>query len=163
MPTVPCLMGLVSSAPEVPRAGRVHRRLDRPRRAAHLVGPLPGNCRVSPRPCKPSCKPSYQSALLPIMMVTVSHECRIAKSMACAGTGTFSSLARIEMTSTVPHILGHPAWPAVPRSSDDLQVPRAVINDLILRSLWSHGSTTLTSLQKELGSQRELVETGNWR
>src|SRR4051794_10273881 len=63
------------------------------------------------------------------------------------------------MTSTVPLILDHPAWPAVPKPGDDLRVPRAAINDLILRSLWSHGTSTLTSLQKELKLPFEVVES----
>jgi hypothetical protein len=62
------------------------------------------------------------------------------------------------VTSTVPRLLGQPSWPAVPRSSDDLHVPRAVINDLILRSLWSHSSATLTSLQSALKLPFEVVE-----
>jgi hypothetical protein len=83
--------------------------------------------------------------------------------MACAGTGAFASLARFEIpanivTSTIPHILGQAAWPAVPNSGADLRVPRALINDLILRSLWFHGSVTLTSLQKTLKLPFEVVE-----
>ena len=54
------------------------------------------------------------------------------------------------MTSTIPRIHGQPVWPAVPVAVDDLQVPHTVINDLILRSLWVRGSTTLVSLQKAL-------------
>jgi hypothetical protein len=63
------------------------------------------------------------------------------------------------VTSTVPLILGRPAWPAVPTSGDDLRVPRAVINDLILRSLWLHGSASLTSLQKALKLPFEVLES----
>jgi hypothetical protein len=63
------------------------------------------------------------------------------------------------MTSTVPLILDHPAWPAVPSSTDDLRVPHAVINDLILRSLWLHGSASLTSLQKALKLPFDVLES----
>ena len=63
------------------------------------------------------------------------------------------------MTSTVPRIMGQPAWPAVPSSGDDLRLPHAVINDLILRSLWHHGSASLTSLQKALKLPFEVLES----
>jgi hypothetical protein len=63
------------------------------------------------------------------------------------------------MTSTVPLILDQPDWPAVPSSTDDLRVPHAVINDLILRSLWLHGSASLTSLQKALKLPFDVLES----
>ncbi len=50
-------------------------------------------------------------------------------------------------------------WPAVPRSVDDLHLPLAVINDLILRSLWLHGSVSLTSLQRTLKLPFQVLET----
>lgn len=62
------------------------------------------------------------------------------------------------VTSTVPLISGQPAWPAVPSSRDDLRVPHAVINDLMLRFLWLHGSASLASLQKALKLPFELLE-----
>jgi hypothetical protein len=55
--------------------------------------------------------------------------------------------------------MGQPAWPAVPSSGDDLRVPHAVINDLILRSLWHHGSASLTSLQKALKLPFEVLSS----
>jgi hypothetical protein len=63
------------------------------------------------------------------------------------------------VTSTVPLLLGQPAWPAVPASADDLHVPPAVLDDLILRSLWLHGSATLTSLQKDLKLPFAVLES----
>ena len=63
------------------------------------------------------------------------------------------------MTSTVPLILGQPAWPAAPNSVDDLHIPHTVIHDLILRSLWAQGSATLTSLQKELKLPFAVLES----
>jgi predicted ATPase with chaperone activity len=47
----------------------------------------------------------------------------------------------------------------VPRTLDDLEVPPAVINDLILRSLWLQGSATLTGLQQSLKLPFYVLET----
>jgi len=58
--------------------------------------------------------------------------------LARAGIGALPSPgAKMEIpanivSSTVPLLLGQPAWPAVPTSADDLHLPPAVINDLIL-------------------------------
>jgi len=62
------------------------------------------------------------------------------------------------MTSTIPLLLDQPDWPAVPTSRDELGVPDAVIIDLILRSLWLNGSSSLTSLQKTLKLPFEVLE-----
>ena len=62
------------------------------------------------------------------------------------------------MISTIPHILSQPEWPSVPTSSADLHVPRAVIEDLVLRSVWTYGSATLTGLQKSLKLPFHVVE-----
>ena len=61
-------------------------------------------------------------------------------------------------TSAVPRILGLPVWPVVPNSIDDLDVPHDVINDLILRSLWLHGTATFTSLRKALKLPFHVLE-----
>ena len=45
-----------------------------------------------------------------------------------------------------------------PKLRDELRVPHVVINDLILRSLWLHGSASLTSLQKTLKLPFEVLE-----
>ncbi|MEO8658218.1 MAG: hypothetical protein ABI693_07095 [Bryobacteraceae bacterium] len=46
------------------------------------------------------------------------------------------------MTSTVPLLADKPDWPAIPVTVDDLQLPETVISDLILRSIWLHGTAT---------------------
>jgi hypothetical protein len=85
--------------------------------------------------------------------------------LARAGIGALPSPgAKMEIpfnivTSTVPLLLGQAAWPAVPTSVDDLHVPPAVIDDLILRFLWLHGSATLTSLQKALKLPFAVLES----
>jgi predicted ATPase with chaperone activity len=55
--------------------------------------------------------------------------------------------------------MGLPVWPAIPDSLDDLGLPYAVINDLILRALWLHGAATVSSLQKALKLPFHVVET----
>jgi predicted ATPase with chaperone activity len=62
------------------------------------------------------------------------------------------------VTSAVPRLLGQPAWPAVPRSLEDLQVPHSVIGDIILRALWQQGVASVTSLQKTLKLSFQIVE-----
>jgi hypothetical protein len=61
--------------------------------------------------------------------------------------------------TTAPQILGQRDWPAVPSTVADLEVPRAVISDLFLRSLWQHGSATLSLLQKTLKLPFAVLET----
>lgn len=63
------------------------------------------------------------------------------------------------VSSVLPCISGDPAWPAVPNSPEDLGIPRDIINDLILRSLWLHGSATSTALQRTLKLPYHVLET----
>jgi hypothetical protein len=54
------------------------------------------------------------------------------------------------VTSTVPNLEGQPEWPLPLDSIDNLHISPGIINDLMLRSVWIQGATTLTSLQKTL-------------
>ena len=49
--------------------------------------------------------------------------------------------------------------PAVPDRIEDLDIPRALVADLILRYLWLHGSATLASLNQTLKLSFPLLET----
>jgi hypothetical protein len=62
------------------------------------------------------------------------------------------------VASAAPRLQGMPAWPATPRSVDDLQLPRSVVSDLILRFLWHHGTASITLLQRSLKLPFHVLE-----
>lgn len=47
-------------------------------------------------------------------------------------------------------IVNLPAWPAPPKSIDELHVSHAVVRDQLLRSVWTQGSANIVSLHKSL-------------
>lgn len=49
--------------------------------------------------------------------------------------------------------------PAIPDSLEDLDIPRALVGDLILRYLWLHGSATLAALNQTLKLSFPVLET----
>ena len=49
--------------------------------------------------------------------------------------------------------------PTIPDRIEDLGIPRAVINDLVLRYLWLHGSGTLSSLNQTLKLSFPVLES----
>jgi len=49
--------------------------------------------------------------------------------------------------------------PTIPDRVEDLEIPRALIGDLILRYLWLHGSATLTALNETLKLSFPVLET----
>src|SRR5215510_12040719 len=49
-------------------------------------------------------------------------------------------------------------WPAIPDRIEDLGIPRSVVNDLVLRYLWLHGSASLESLNKILKLSFPVLE-----
>lgn len=51
------------------------------------------------------------------------------------------------------------ARPTIPDSIDDLDIPRALVGDLILRYLWLHGSATLAILNQTLKLSFPVLET----
>src|SRR5215471_8343620 len=59
---------------------------------------------------------------------------------------------------SVPQIARQDCWPAVPDRIEDLGIPRAVVNDLVLRYLWLHGSGTLGSLHETLKLSFPVLE-----
>jgi predicted ATPase with chaperone activity len=57
-----------------------------------------------------------------------------------------------------PKIVRQDCWPTIPDRIEDLGIPRAVVNDLVLRYLWLHGSGTLSALQKTLKLSFPVLE-----
>jgi predicted ATPase with chaperone activity len=49
--------------------------------------------------------------------------------------------------------------PAIPDRLEDLDIPRALVGDLVLRYLWMHGSATLASLNETLKLSFPVLET----
>jgi predicted ATPase with chaperone activity len=49
--------------------------------------------------------------------------------------------------------------PTIPDRIEDLDIPRALVGDLILRYLWLHGSATLTALHETLKLSFPVLET----
>jgi hypothetical protein len=49
-------------------------------------------------------------------------------------------------------------WPTIPDRIEDLGIPRAVVNDLVLRYLWLHGAGTLGSLHETLKLSFPVLE-----
>ncbi len=49
--------------------------------------------------------------------------------------------------------------PIIPDKIEDLQIPRAMVGDLILRYLWMHGSATLQALHQTLKLSFPVLET----
>jgi predicted ATPase with chaperone activity len=62
-------------------------------------------------------------------------------------------------TQPVPKIVRQDCWPTIPDRIEDLGVPRAVVNDLVLRYLWLHGSGTLDALHQTLKLSFPVLET----
>lgn len=58
----------------------------------------------------------------------------------------------------VPQIVRQDCWPTIPDRIEDLGIPRAVVNDLVLRYLWLHGSGTLGSLHDTLKLSFPVLE-----
>jgi hypothetical protein len=64
--------------------------------------------------------------------------------------------------------------PTIPDRFEDLDIPRSLVGDLILRYLWLHGSGTLTALNETLKlsfpvlsmfhqfRQQQLLEVKGW-
>jgi predicted ATPase with chaperone activity len=50
-------------------------------------------------------------------------------------------------------------WPMIPDRVEDLDIPRSMVADLVLRYLWLHGSATLAALQKTLKLSFPVLET----
>src|SRR5689334_23403377 len=65
------------------------------------------------------------------------------------------------MTATQPSptIVRQEYWPTIPDRVEDLGIPRAVVNDLVLRYLWLHGSGTLGALNETLKLSYPVLET----
>src|SRR5205085_6347207 len=59
----------------------------------------------------------------------------------------------------VSKIVRQECWPLIPDRVEDLAVPRAVVNDLILRYLWLYGAGTLESLNDTLKLSFPVLET----
>jgi predicted ATPase with chaperone activity len=59
----------------------------------------------------------------------------------------------------VPKIVRQDCWPTIPDRIEDLGIPRAVVNDLVLRYLWLHGSGTLAALNETLKLSFPVLET----
>ena len=51
------------------------------------------------------------------------------------------------------------SWPVIPDRIEDLGIPRSLVNDLILRYLWMHGTGTLASLNAALKLSFPVLET----
>src|SRR3954453_2745933 len=49
--------------------------------------------------------------------------------------------------------------PIIPDRFEDLDIPRSLVGDLVLRYLWLHGSATLTSLNETLKLSFPVLET----
>src|SRR5215471_3196897 len=62
-------------------------------------------------------------------------------------------------TQPIPKIVHQDCWPTSPDRVEDLGIPRAVVNDLVLRYLWLHGSGTLGSLHDTLKLSFPVLET----
>jgi len=58
-------------------------------------------------------------------------------------------------TATSPKL---DAWPPTPDRVEDLGIPRSLINDLVLRYVWLHGSSTLTALHDTLKLSFPVLE-----
>jgi hypothetical protein len=59
---------------------------------------------------------------------------------------------------SLPQIVRQDCWPIIPDRIEDLGIPRAVVNDLVLRYLWLHGSGTLGSLHETLKLSFPVLE-----
>src|SRR5262245_3316045 len=62
-------------------------------------------------------------------------------------------------TQPTPKISRQECWPRVCDRVEDLGIPRAVVNDLVLRYLWLHGSGTLGTLHDTLKLSFPVLET----
>lgn len=60
--------------------------------------------------------------------------------------------------AAVPELL-HDPRPAIPDRIEDLEIPRSLVADLILRYLWLHGSGSLTALHDTLKLSFPVLET----
>src|ERR1019366_1324205 len=58
-----------------------------------------------------------------------------------------------------PKAIRQDCWPTIPDRLDDIGWPRWVVADLVLRSLWLHGSGTLALLNETLKLSFPVLET----
>jgi predicted ATPase with chaperone activity len=58
-----------------------------------------------------------------------------------------------------PDSVAHDAHPIMPDRIEDLEIPRSLVADLILRYLWLHGSGSLTALHETLKLSFPVLET----
>src|ERR1044072_777685 len=65
------------------------------------------------------------------------------------------------MTAThpTPKSVRQECWPTSPDRVEDLGIPRSLVNDLVLRYLWLHGSGTLSALNETLKLSFPVLET----
>ena len=49
-------------------------------------------------------------------------------------------------------------WPAIPDRFEDLDIPRSVVSDLVLRYLWLHGTASLAALNRTLKLSYPVLE-----
>jgi predicted ATPase with chaperone activity len=62
-------------------------------------------------------------------------------------------------TQPTPKIVRQECWPTIPDRVEDLGIPRSLVNDLVLRYLWLHGSGTLSALNETLKLSFPVLET----
>jgi predicted ATPase with chaperone activity len=65
---------------------------------------------------------------------------------------------RMTAAQPTPKIVRQDCWPTMPDRVEDLGIPRSVVNDLVLRYLWLHGSGTLGALNETLKLSYPLLE-----
>jgi predicted ATPase with chaperone activity len=66
---------------------------------------------------------------------------------------------RMTATQPTPKIVRQECWPTIPDRVEDLGIPRSLVNDLVLRYLWLHGSGTLSALNETLKLSFPVLET----
>jgi len=55
--------------------------------------------------------------------------------------------------------IGTEVRPTIPDRLENLNIPRSLVSDLILRYLWLHGAATLTALNETLKLSFPILET----
>src|ERR1043166_7370965 len=73
-----------------------------------------------------------------------------------AAVELYSTSVPVEAPALTPQASSRPT---IPESVDDLDIPRALAGDLILRYLWLHGSATLALLNASLKLSFPVLET----
>src|SRR5690242_21921682 len=66
---------------------------------------------------------------------------------------------RMTAVQPSPKIVRQECWPTIPDRVEDLGIPRSLVNDLVLRYLWLHGSGTLSALNETLKLSFPVLET----